>query len=253
MPSCFICGRSRNGKSNVKNITFHKFPNNERIREKWLNFVRENNLLTNKITKFSVICSSHFDEKNFINYKRTRLLEKEAVPYIIISRAKYAKVNCPEFATIPSTSTNEVKTCTSNNSKMSVQSNIKTLVKVSNNIQVDGIIPFDECSHNDSTTVNIIQQSVKKNVKSSYIEASKPNETDTPNRTFLKHGISALSSELLIKSKKLKLLSQTVRRQRKKIASMKQILLQLKNKNLINIDEIEILMENFDSQSMCKV
>jgi len=44
----------------------------------------------------------------------------------------------------------------------------------------------------------------------------KPNETDTPNRTFLKHGISALSSELLIKTKKLKLLNQTVRRQRKK-------------------------------------
>jgi len=66
----------------------------------------------------------------------------------------------------------------------------------------------------------------------------KPIETDTPNRTFLKHGISALSSELLFKTKRLKLLNQTVRRQRKKIASMNNILLQLKNKNLINVDEI---------------
>ncbi|KAE9545742.1 hypothetical protein AGLY_001285 [Aphis glycines] len=48
--------------------------------------------------------------------------------------------------------TNEVKTCTSSLiiSEMSEQPN-KTLIKVSNNIQVDGIIPFDECSHNDST------------------------------------------------------------------------------------------------------
>lgn len=82
-------------------------------------------------------------------------------------------------------------------------------------------------------------------MKSSYIEASKPNETDTPNRRFLKHGISASSSELLIKTKKLKLLNQTVRRQRKKIESMKQILLQLKKKNLLNVDEIEVLMDNF--------
>jgi len=68
---------------------YFRFPNNERIREKWFDFVRENNLLTNKITKYSVVCSSHFDTKNFINYKRTRLLEKEAVPYIKISRATY--------------------------------------------------------------------------------------------------------------------------------------------------------------------
>jgi len=68
---------------------YFRFPNNERIREKWLNFVRENSLLVNKITKYTVICSSHFDPRDFINYKRTRLLQKEAVPYIIISRAKY--------------------------------------------------------------------------------------------------------------------------------------------------------------------
>lgn len=37
------------------------------------------------------------------------------------------------------------------------------LIEVSNNIQVDGIIPFDECSHSSSMAVNIIQQSVKVN------------------------------------------------------------------------------------------
>jgi len=60
----------------------------------------------------------------------------------------------------------------------------------------------------------------------------------------LKHEISVLSNKLLINSNKLTFESNYFRRQHKKIASMKQILLQLKNKNLINDDENEILLEN---------
>lgn len=50
------------------------------------------------------------------------------------------------------------------------------LLEISNNIQVDGIIPFDEWSHSDSTLVNIIQQSVKVN----FVFHSKSNNNCSP-------------------------------------------------------------------------
>lgn len=68
---------------------YFRFPSNSNIRKKWYSFVCENNLPTNEITKYSVICSSHFDKKHLITYKRARLIEQNAVPYIMISRQKY--------------------------------------------------------------------------------------------------------------------------------------------------------------------
>lgn len=70
-------------------------------------------------------------------------------------------------------------------------------------------------------------------------------ESDTPNRLHLKRGITVLSSELLVKSKQLKVLRQTVRRQRLKIASMKDIISKLQKQNLLNDDECEMLLDSF--------
>lgn len=62
----------------------------------------ENKLLTSNVKKYSLIYSNHFNADVFISYKHTRLLEKSAVPNIIISRVKYVKVKFPEYA-IPTT------------------------------------------------------------------------------------------------------------------------------------------------------
>lgn len=40
------------------------------------------------LKKYSVVCSAHFHSSVFISYKRTRLLQKNAVPTILISRVK---------------------------------------------------------------------------------------------------------------------------------------------------------------------
>jgi len=75
--------------------------------------------------------------------------------------------------------------------------------------------------------------------------ASKSNPSDTPRRRFLKRGIRALTDELAIKDLKLKTVRQTVRRQQKKIATMKEIIKKLQKENLINEDVGYTLLESF--------
>jgi len=56
---------------------------------------------------------------------------------------------------------------------------------------------------------------------------------------------SYLSNQHAIKNKKLKIVQQTVKRQNKKIASMKTIITKLQKENLINEDIGYTLLESF--------
>jgi len=82
-------------------------------------------------------------------------------------------------------------------------------------------------------------------VKSAYLTASKTSIDDTPRRSFLTYGIRQLSKEIQIKNSKLKKLQQTIRRQDKKIATMSEIIKNLKNKNLLNENDYDVLFESF--------
>jgi len=83
-------------------------------------------------------------------------------------------------------------------------------------------------------------------MNSSYlIAASSTVVDDTPRRKFLKQGIHKLSDKLVAKNRKLKVLQQNLRRKVKKIASLKTIILQLKNQNLITEDASDILLDSF--------
>ncbi|XP_029342097.1 THAP domain-containing protein 2-like [Acyrthosiphon pisum] len=91
MPSCFVCGRTRNKNSTIEDITFHKFPVNEKVRDKWKNFVLENKLNIHSINKYSVVCSKHFLETCFVMWNNKRFLVGNAVPSKIILRVKSAR------------------------------------------------------------------------------------------------------------------------------------------------------------------
>ncbi|CAI6358311.1 unnamed protein product [Macrosiphum euphorbiae] len=91
MPSCFVCGRTRNKNSTIEDITFHKFPVNEKVRDKWKNFVLENKLNIHSINKYSVVCSKHFLETCFVMRNNKRFLVGNAVPSKIILRVKSAR------------------------------------------------------------------------------------------------------------------------------------------------------------------
>ncbi|XP_025412024.1 uncharacterized protein LOC112684627 [Sipha flava] len=86
MPSCFVCGRSRIPLTKLQNIIFQRFSADPKIQEKWFDFFKENGLDVYKITKHSLICSSHFDPSLFITNKYCRTLSKTSVLSIVISK-----------------------------------------------------------------------------------------------------------------------------------------------------------------------
>lgn len=81
--------------------------------------------------------------------------------------------------------------------------------------------------------------------KRSYFDMSKSTNDDTPKKLRLKKALFSVSTSNESKSKKIKVLRQKIRRQKKKICSLKQIVAVLRNKNLLNEDSVEILMDGF--------
>ncbi|KAL4085402.1 hypothetical protein QTP88_027261 [Uroleucon formosanum] len=256
MPSCVVCGRTRNQKSKENNITFHRLRHDESNRQKWNEFFIENNIGIDKTNKNSLICSAHFDSKCFLQYNRTRQLAQNAVPTIIVSRVFSAK-NIYSEITRPSTSSAlctaaskpEVKVLT-NNIYCDGVSTLNEVVPMPDsditlsNILSESVSASSECSSQRSLDVSInnllpeslsiseIQKpSYQKNYSSCYVTASQPENTDTPKRQFLKRGINKLTSEIQIKNKQLKILKQTISRQNNKTVSFKSIILKLQKEN----------------------
>lgn len=70
-------------------------------------------------------------------------------------------------------------------------------------------------------------------------------DDDTPKKVSLKKAVLNLTTCNQLKSKKIKVLRQKIRRQKQQIISLKQVLTTLKKNNLLNDDNIEILMDSF--------
>lgn len=85
----------------------------------------------------------------------------------------------------------------------------------------------------------------RKSNKKSYLEKTIIDENDTPKRICLKHSLKTLYHENMIKGKKIKRLNQSVRRQKRKIVSMKQIISTLTKNNLLQQDEGNVLFDSF--------
>ncbi|XP_047984915.1 THAP domain-containing protein 1-like [Leguminivora glycinivorella] len=80
MACCSIRWCGKNSKtSNFKKdgITFHRFPKNPEIKEKWMDITKRENWFP---TEFSVVCSRHFTEDCFYTVKDRRRLFKTAIP-----------------------------------------------------------------------------------------------------------------------------------------------------------------------------
>jgi sulfatase maturation enzyme AslB (radical SAM superfamily) len=89
--SCIVngCKNRNNWHSRVKGITFHKFPSNAAMREKWIKLCRDNFIVTP--TNNTRICSKHFLIYAFVSpqagcgniYHR---LNPESIPSIFLTR-----------------------------------------------------------------------------------------------------------------------------------------------------------------------
>ncbi|KAF0743249.1 THAP domain-containing protein 1 B-like, partial [Aphis craccivora] len=98
MPSCAICGRSRNKKTKEEHITFHRLPQSTVVQAQWLTFARENGIHESLLKpSISLFCSTHFTDSCFERYTNTTQLKLNAVPTIMIKRVKCAKILYPEI------------------------------------------------------------------------------------------------------------------------------------------------------------
>ncbi|KAL0821356.1 hypothetical protein ABMA28_005945 [Loxostege sticticalis] len=80
MPNCAIlsCKNStKNVGRNNGNVSFHRFPNDPRIKEKWIDATGQKNWFP---TKFSTICSIHFNDGSFAETNKNRRLITDAIP-----------------------------------------------------------------------------------------------------------------------------------------------------------------------------
>ncbi|XP_050426171.1 uncharacterized protein LOC126836639 isoform X2 [Adelges cooleyi] len=268
MVSCFICGRSRNEKSKEAKITFHRFPINDTLRQKWYEFVLNNSLNPGKIKKYSSVCSTHFHQKDIINYKRTTYLTETAVPMIYISRVKNAKLSYPEYW-----SKNSQPSLTTHISDDHGASIIKSEPDDEDNAQpiksepvfhspafdadTGTVIKSEYIDENtdeyqesitDSyplltgdapslplhNTENIIndhsaETKIKNKGKAFILVSTKPSVKDSPDCLFLKRYIASLNTDLRAKTTKLKNAQQTIRRQHTRITSLKSTIAELKH------------------------
>ncbi|XP_045494395.1 THAP domain-containing protein 1-like [Colias croceus] len=84
MPNCAVinCRNSTAVSGRVNgDVSFHRFPSNPNIKEKWIKATGHNDWFP---TKYSTICSKHFSEASFVKGKKLRLLKKTAYPTIDI-------------------------------------------------------------------------------------------------------------------------------------------------------------------------
>ncbi|KAL5245934.1 hypothetical protein ACI65C_013342 [Semiaphis heraclei] len=88
MPSCVVCGRSRNSKSKSDDITFHRLPAGP-LQAEWIKFAIGCGIHASMLKPLiSLFCSEHFNKNCFEKYVRTTLLKPDSVPSIMVQRLK---------------------------------------------------------------------------------------------------------------------------------------------------------------------
>ncbi|KAL0829583.1 hypothetical protein ABMA28_003094 [Loxostege sticticalis] len=82
MPNCAILSCKNSTKNvgwNNGNISFHRFPNDPSIKEKWIDATGQKNWFR---TKYITICSFHFNIGSFAETNKNRRLTADAIPTI---------------------------------------------------------------------------------------------------------------------------------------------------------------------------
>ncbi|XP_052746271.1 zinc finger protein 33A isoform X2 [Bicyclus anynana] len=80
--SCTIVGCGARKSDNFKNLTFHRFPRNEIKKKKWLNIIGRENIKRN--TNRALICSLHFEEKDFNKTLNVVRLRDDVLPSLLL-------------------------------------------------------------------------------------------------------------------------------------------------------------------------
>ncbi|CAH0723497.1 unnamed protein product, partial [Brenthis ino] len=88
MSCCAVFCPSRTTKGGVKDpeLSFHTFPKCPEIRDQWIKAVRRKNW---EPTKYSRLCSKHFEESSFVTGLSIKKLKTDAIPVIFEGYPSY--------------------------------------------------------------------------------------------------------------------------------------------------------------------
>ncbi|XP_022179379.1 uncharacterized protein LOC111039998 [Myzus persicae] len=171
------------------------------------------------------------------------MLKSTAIPSLIIKRVRYGKLDYPEITTnLHSDEKQKVDdmediacSCSSiisNPPKEPEMDRVECLKLSSSNGKIANAND-SPVSKSISKSSNIFNKESSTKVNGNiFVEASVVEDNETPRRQFLKRGISVLANDTNLKSKKIKMLNQTIRSQRKTIVSLKCIISNLEDHNL---------------------
>ncbi|XP_018575798.1 THAP domain-containing protein 1-like [Anoplophora glabripennis] len=215
------------GKERPK-ISFFRFPKDVNMKRRWVKAIKKQDWIP---SKFSSICSNHFEEKFLTFYNNgVRKLAKNAVPTL----------DLPEITC----STKGTQTDDINSSNVDVSTNFNFFYEHEQSNSSDSFTSpvsrpttpqssyFDLSSTSSMSTFNI---SDNEKYEEDYINIS---SDDTPRKKKLKYEVRRL---FFISKKRKEIISrlqQNNRRLKKKINSLKSILDKLREEKLVNNDEI---------------
>jgi len=94
---CSVYNCQFTSSGNLKR-TFYTFPKQDEVLQKWIMFVRKSLLNWTPLLKRVYLCSSHFNQEDFVNYDqfingyaKLLLLKKDAIPSVYHSDTSCAK------------------------------------------------------------------------------------------------------------------------------------------------------------------
>ncbi|RVE48555.1 hypothetical protein evm_006744 [Chilo suppressalis] len=232
MPSCVIKWCKNNSCSQKKHcgITFHKFPTATMWKETWIKAIRNSRNEEHWLpSKYSVVCSLHFEECDVYYTKcGLRRIKKNAIPKKVVNPTTCEEMKEYDHGLEKSTPDFNVQQFSQYyDSEKGLNANNlygHTLVEQTEDISM----PRDH----DSTSEVEIRDSELESI------------FDTPRKNKLRKEVRRYKMRLQIQVRKIKTLNQRVRRLRKRNATLKNILKDLKKKNYIDADVFDMLDEN---------
>lgn len=259
MPSCVIknCRNKSSLHTKHAGVSFHKFPRDRVIKHKWTTIIRKSRNDEKWVpSKFSTVCSAHFEEKDlYFTDNGLQRVRKNVVPKKNISRSQLSESILQSSPDSPGS-----QECPSQDSENSRSSDSTATSKLEPAIQIlipepselAGTSEMSECNElptsHETSECNKLQSSNESNElpdENSVSESEIDSVIEGSYRVCLEKELRKHKRIKLENNRKIKTLNQKVRRLKRKNKSLKTILKGIKDKYLIDpkIEKVPTLNE----------
>ncbi|GAB1867459.1 THAP domain-containing protein 2 [Camponotus japonicus] len=226
---CIIC---KYKKSSTDSVSFHQFPKNDKLRQRWISAIGLENLAT-QLKKSSQLCSQHFEDDCFFyklgGNKKRRFIKPDAVPTIFgfnYSRkeAAYTEISsnvCIADQDIPKTEPTNKSTSSADQIRSSLQDHRSDI----NN-------PNTDCNERNPQLDDRLLESPRKKKHCSSLHFGDCYIQKYP--FMAAHKLQITTKTVNDQKRKIRTLQQQVLRLKKKVSDMKSLITELREKQMIS-------------------